>query len=442
MVQTTKKKWVVMVTLAALVLTSCAGKSPNHQATQESLTLRFGIPYNDLKPYYAPLIERFEEENPAITVQVSEFIPAGPINSTNAGTKVDAFLWLVWPDPMVTWQGEPTALNLQPFIVLENQGFRDTDFFPGMLDTFRRQGDLYGIPAAIDPSLLYYNRALFDAQGVPYPQAGWTWQDFLDTAKQLTTAAGEGEQQNSQWGFACSPEAGEAYLFVLQHGGVMFDDPLAPTVFVSGDPRVAEALQWYGDLAQVHHVCPTPRQLRGYPLDAVGLFASSKAAMLITSVSEGGGNGFSEAPWGFPWGAVSLPRDSAAGSWNLTSGYFISAQTTHPQEAWALVKSLSEQSQYSYRLGMPARRSIAGSEVYRQRVSAEIVAAALDTLDSAFRAPVPPAALFLSTTSHYDQLWTTFLSSSVSLLNGEITAEQMVKNLDYSPRGEYYANPP
>jgi ABC-type glycerol-3-phosphate transport system substrate-binding protein len=166
-------------------------------------------------------------------------------------------------------------------------------------------------------------------------------------------------------------------------------------------------------------------------MDAGSLFASKKAAMLITSVSEGGGNGFSGTPWNFPWGAVALPRDSAGASWNLTSGYFISTQSTHPQETWALVKSLSEQSQYSYRLGMPARRSIAESETYRQRTSAELVTAALDTLDTAFLAPMPPAALFLSSSSNYDQLWKTFLASSVSLLNGDITAEQMVKKLEY-----------
>ena len=50
-----------------------------------------------------------------------------------------------------------------------------------------RYGDaLYGIPASQDCLSLIFNKALFDAQGLAYPDETWTEQDLLDAAELLT----------------------------------------------------------------------------------------------------------------------------------------------------------------------------------------------------------------------------------------------------------------
>ena len=41
------------------------------------------------------------------------------------------------------------------------------------------------LPQNLSSLVVYYNRDLFDAAGVPYPEAGWTWDDFLAAAKAL-----------------------------------------------------------------------------------------------------------------------------------------------------------------------------------------------------------------------------------------------------------------
>lgn len=139
---------------------------------------------------------------------------------------------------------------------------------------------------------MYYNRDLFDARGVAYPQAGWTWQDFLSTAKQLTTVEGKGEGQTGHWGFVAHPMVGDVFPFVLQHGGKMMDDLLRPTHLIFDDLLVAEAIQWYTDLGLVHEVMPIV--LRDavddhsrIPLDK---FALQEAAMVIGDVGARGGD--------------------------------------------------------------------------------------------------------------------------------------------------------
>jgi len=47
-------------------------------------------------------------------------------------------------------------------------------------------GQVIGFPAIIDNLSVIYNKDLFDAAGVDYPAADWTWEDFRETAKALT----------------------------------------------------------------------------------------------------------------------------------------------------------------------------------------------------------------------------------------------------------------
>ncbi|WP_424644678.1 extracellular solute-binding protein [Embleya sp. AB8] len=43
-------------------------------------------------------------------------------------------------------------------------------------------------PAMLDALAVMCNKKLFEAAGIPLPQAGWTWHDFLATAQRLTDA--------------------------------------------------------------------------------------------------------------------------------------------------------------------------------------------------------------------------------------------------------------
>jgi len=83
------------------------------------------------------------------------------------------------------------SLPLEPY--LERGGLlsvdeklaQKEDFYPCALAAFARQGKTWAVPTGVDPMLMYYNRDLFDARQVPYPQMGWTWDDFLAAALKL-----------------------------------------------------------------------------------------------------------------------------------------------------------------------------------------------------------------------------------------------------------------
>lgn len=59
---------------------------------------------------------------------------------------------------------------------------------PTVIESIRQTsgGKLYGIPVHTNNMVLYYNKAIFDKFGVPYPKEGMTWDQLLETAQKLT----------------------------------------------------------------------------------------------------------------------------------------------------------------------------------------------------------------------------------------------------------------
>ncbi|HUV91425.1 MAG TPA: extracellular solute-binding protein [Anaerolineae bacterium] len=417
---------LIIIVAVILILAGCGRAAEQPVQDSEPVTLRFGVPFqasND-DPLLVQAIERFEQENPRISVEIvipsripTFFLEPGMIEAL----QLDAVLWS--PDPGLLLREQPLVLNLEPSIGNE-EGFAEQDFLPHTLDAFRWQGQRYGIPARVETALMYYNRDLFDAQGVAYPRSDWNWEDLLSTAQQLTTvrtstSVGEGEQQSGHWGFVAHHFEGEVFLFVWQHGGRLLDDPLKPTRPVFDDPLVPEAIQWYADLGLVHHVMPIVQwdkvdALSRLPTDA---FALQKAAMMVGGIASRGGD---VIPWNFAWGAVPLPRDQTRASSLFVQGYFVMARSEHPQEAWALVHSLSKSESEVTSL-IPARRAVAESAAFRQRVGTEVAEAALSTLEG--------DTLLWVFDQRFSDWVRGFVTQTYSVSHGDITADVMMDRL-------------
>ena len=131
-----------------------------------------------------------------------------------------------------------------------------------------RYGDaLYGVPASQDCLSLIYNKALFDAQGLDYPDETWTEEDLLQAAKSLT--------RDDEQGLAI-PIKTAYWWFPIQEGfgGSLFDEYGEPTLNSNGS---SEAMQWMLDLELEHGVVATGTQIEGMK----NQFISSKAAMIF-----------------------------------------------------------------------------------------------------------------------------------------------------------------
>lgn len=103
-------------------------------------------------------------------------------------------------------------LDISPYI-----GSVDLSEIPqDLIDVYNVNGKQIGIPMAVYPSFIYYNKALFDEAGLAYPPhqvgdqyegADWTWETVRELAMQLTVDANGNDATSADF----DPEAIEQY---------------------------------------------------------------------------------------------------------------------------------------------------------------------------------------------------------------------------------------
>lgn len=260
-------------------------------------------------------------------------------------------------------------------------GFADTDlddFYPGVLTPFRWDDALWALPDTASPDLLFYNRAMFDAAGIAYPNGTWTFEDMRDAAVLLTRDAAGNTPRDAgfdptrivQWGWNGSLTHFWQRHLVQAFGADWCADALC-TTFSATDPGVVRAARWWADLVQVDHAGlydPYSGAQTGVPGDR---FLAGAAAM--------GYNGFFAVGQLNDFGTIDYdvapPLLGAGGLRHTplsTNGYAIAATSRHPQEAMALVAALTAPTFLAETWGrpghaVPARRSAAGSVIDRSR---------------------------------------------------------------------------
>ncbi|MFD3126670.1 extracellular solute-binding protein, partial [Streptococcus agalactiae] len=107
----------------------------------------------------------------------------------------------------------------------------------GLTKIYNIKGEQYAIPKDYDTIGLWYNKKMFDAAGVSYPDETWDWNKLKEAAKKLTKPDG------SQYGFLAPLHNQEGYYnFVYQNGGTIITKDKK-----SGydDPKTGEALKYY-----------------------------------------------------------------------------------------------------------------------------------------------------------------------------------------------------
>jgi len=304
--------------------------------------------------------KRFHTAYPEVVVEIKS--PSFTFSSiAELAEQADCFQYVPYLDD----PGTLTAiLSLGPFLEVE-PSFDLDDFFPLLLGQYRRDGEIWGLPAEAQPYVIEYNQDLFDAAGRECPRADWTLDDFLALAQALTRDEGE----NKQYGFVGTYEMLDLLMFVERLGGKVLDDSHAPPVATFDESATVEAVKWYAELYQLYGVRP----IFVTEEEREALINDGRAAMWAGPFSPHDELRSGVLP--FPQG----PLDSGAPILKAT-GYFISAKTTVAQACWEWIKFLT--TEVGVVQGLPARRSIATSEAYHQQVGDEWATVYLTSVES------------------------------------------------------------
>ncbi len=226
------------------------------------------------------------------------------------------------------------VLNLQPY--WDNAGIDTTLWGSGMVDPYRvgEAGDLYAGPVNWDTIAVYYNRDLFDAAGLDYPTAEWTWDDFAESARALTDADAD------VYGAAVYSEYQAGYAnFVASTGTEPLVDAARSECTLDNEGSIS-ALNFLKGLYD-EGVMPSVSVLGGTSADnSFGFWLSGRVAM-VTNGSWNLPRANEEAT--FNWDVVQLPRNpetERTRSMLHSVGYSVASNSEAPDLAANLIQYL------------------------------------------------------------------------------------------------------
>lgn len=293
-----------------------------------------------------PILMNFEKENPNIKVDFMH-IPQ------NYFPKIHLlFASNTAPDVVfINNQYLPIYANagvLEDLSKLKSE-FEYDKFYDKSLQTMSWQGKIYAVPRDVSNLVVFYNKDLFKKYGIPYPKAGWTYDDFVKTAQKLTHAP-------NVYGVSFEEEP----LFYL---------PYLTSFGLNSLPRFEDSqtqigLRKYADLRNKYNVAPKKENSASATM--AQMFLQGKLGMqisgrwLVPKYRE-------EA--NFDWDVVEFPKGTVGSVVPMDgSGWAISQSSKHKKEAIGLVKYLSsKQSSEEFTqsgLIVPARIDIAQSKIF------------------------------------------------------------------------------
>lgn len=156
--------------------------------------------------------------------------------------------------------------------LLEGEGIDPADYYEEPLRAFTYDGALQCMPQNISSLVVYWNRGLFAQAGVAAPAAGWTWADFVATARALSTGGVKG--------VGIDPSITRMAPFIWSSGGTIVDDDAAPTRTTLHEPGARAALDAVVELIGAG-ATPSKEQLAAQGLPEQ--FMTGKVAMFLSS---------------------------------------------------------------------------------------------------------------------------------------------------------------
>ena len=327
------RRWLATVAWLALMGATAGPASAQPEPASQVSFMVFGDPA-ELAAYQA-LVADFEARRPDIDVELVH-IP-GLLDYRQrlgadfaAGTPADVVLINYRRYGPFAARGvlEPLAPWLRASKVIA-----EADFYPEALAPFRWQGQLMCIPQNVSSLVVYYNRDLFDAAGLPYPAEGWTWDDFVAAARALTQDL-DGDGRSDRFGLGTEVSIFRVAPFIWQNGGELVVMENRTPIRLAVDSRPSrEAIQWFLDLQLDHRVVPDA--IEEAAQDSESRFLSGTTAMFLNSRR---GVPTYRRIEGFDWDVAPLPVGQQAAGILHTDAYCMAAAAADKEAAWAFIE--------------------------------------------------------------------------------------------------------
>ncbi|OGS21676.1 MAG: hypothetical protein A2252_11770 [Elusimicrobia bacterium RIFOXYA2_FULL_39_19] len=319
---------ILSVLVAGVLFVSCGNKNAL-KTENEVVTLRFVIGGADLN--YNKLVEEvcrnFESKNPNIKIRFE------PVSGQAYGQKLlTMFASNTAPDVFsLEAQNLPSFIKRNAIVPLDSFIEKDKSldvnmYYPAILEEFTWGGKIYSFTDSMSPSVVYYNKDLFDKAKIKYPSGNWTWNEFLEVAKKMTIKDERGIVKQ----FGAALYDNDVLYFVKAWGGSLWNKDKSKCVYDTPESRAG--LQFLIDMILKYHVIPDLKDSSDQ--GSYEIFEGGRAGMFV------GGRwytvSFRKAKVNF--GVCELPKGKIRISPISTHAWVISSQCKFPQQSYEFIK--------------------------------------------------------------------------------------------------------
>ena len=284
----------------------------------------------------------FEEANDGVRVNLihtpAEFETALQTRIA-AGTAPDVFVLGEAATGQLLQAGQ--AMDLRP--LLEAQDLSVDDFIDQA--KWEQDGAVYGIGAVVHASVLFYNKALFDAAGVEHPPTdpaeAWSWEEFAEANRLLTAHMGP-----DHWGSSIPAHPGPWEPLVASNGGVWFNEDR--TEFLLNQPQAVEVFEAIKALQDEGVSAPADAGIgTDVLLQNNWIAMHTNGTFMLPTVMEA---------WGDDTGMAIMPSFGRPQALTFIDPLMVSPQAENPELAARFVHFFATHSEFALQ-GIPAARS-------------------------------------------------------------------------------------
>lgn len=245
-----KKLKKLLILLAVITIAVLAGGCGSKKSADGKTHLTFQIWDVNQRPGMQAMCDAYTAIHPDVVIEVqvtswSEYWTK--LEATAISNQMPDIFWM-HTNEILKYADYGKIADLTDLYDGEDPEYYQKHFSEVSLSNIQgSDGRYYGVPKDKDTVGLVYNKEMFDAAGVAYPTAEWTWDDLCEASQKIYDATGKygymayGDDQLGYWNF------------VYQNGGCILKEDNITGGF--DEQATIDAMRFYIDL-QKNDWCP------------------------------------------------------------------------------------------------------------------------------------------------------------------------------------------
>lgn len=187
-----KRSLSLVLVLTLLLSLSLGAIQPalGETKTEDPIVLRAAIVDYSVVGFFEETMKEFTKLHPNVTFEPIDILNKEYIEKVTVmlagGDDVDLIYSKNMPQYLTMITNGQVA-DISSLVARDNV---DLSIYNGATDKLTVDGKLYGLPFRSDLWLLFYNKDLFDKQGVPYPTDNMTWEEYAEMCQKMSSGEG------------------------------------------------------------------------------------------------------------------------------------------------------------------------------------------------------------------------------------------------------------